>query len=148
MRQLEKLARQVLETGGSDVEQALHKALHRVSDPAELRRLAESFYAEPDVSVPTLKRILELTPEDLVARVELGFVYFLMGEDGEASRQLEKARALDPEHVQVLTLEAALAREPAEKIRLYRRILQKDPQNEVARGKLHELGALPHSTPS
>jgi tetratricopeptide (TPR) repeat protein len=148
MRQLEQLAKQVLETGGSEVEQALHEALRRISDPAELRQLAESFYAEPEVSVPTFERLLELTPEDLVARVELGFVYFLMGEDGEASRQLEKARALDPEHVQVLTLEAALAREPAEKIRLYRHILQKDPQNEVARGRLHELGALPQSSPS
>jgi tetratricopeptide (TPR) repeat protein len=148
MHQLEQLAKQVLETGGSQAKQALHEALRRVFDPAELRQLAESVYAEPEVSVPAFERLLELTPEDLVARVELGFVYFLMGEDEEASRQLEKARALDPEHVQVLTLEAALAREPTEKIRLYRRILQKDPQNEVARGKLHELGVPPQSTPS
>lgn len=148
MSQLEHLAKRLLETGGSEVARALHEALRRVSEPAELRKLAESFYAEPEVSVPTFERLLELTPEDLVARVELGFVYFLMGEDGEANRQLEKARALDPEHVQVLTLEAALARDPAEKIRLYRRILQKDPQNEVARGKLHELGTPPQSAPS
>jgi tetratricopeptide (TPR) repeat protein len=133
----------VLETGGSEVERALREELRRVSEPAELRKLAEGFYAEPEVSVPTLERLIELAPEDLVVRVELGFVYFLMGEDGEANRQLAKARALDPEHVQVLTLEAALARDPTEKIRLYRLILQKDPQHEVARSKLHELGALP-----
>lgn len=143
MSHLEHLARRLLETGGSEGERALHEALRRVSEPAELRKLAESFYAEPEVSVPTLERLLELAPEDLRARVELGFVYFLQGEDEEANRQLEKARALDPEHVQVLTLEAALAGDPAEKIRLYRRILQKDPQNAVARGKLHELGAPP-----
>jgi DNA-binding SARP family transcriptional activator len=141
MSQLEQLAKRLLETGGSEVERALHEALRRVSEPAELRKLAESFYAEPEVSVPTFERLLEMTPEDLAARVELGFVYFLMGEDGGANRQLESARALDPEHVQVLTLEAALARDPAEKSRLYRRILQKDPQNEVARGKLQELNA-------
>jgi tetratricopeptide (TPR) repeat protein len=143
MSQLEHLAKRVLETGGSEVERALREELRRVSETEELRKLAESFYAEPEVSVPTFERLLELTPEDLVVRVELGFVYFLMGEDGEASRQLEKARALDPEHVQVLSLEAALTRDSAEKIRLYRRILQKDPRHEVARSKLHELGALP-----
>ncbi len=141
MSQLEQLAKRLLETGGAEVERALHEALRRVSEPAELRKLAESFYAEPEVSVPTFERLLEMNPKDLAARVELGFVYFLMGEDGEANRQLEKARALDPGHVQVLTLEAALARDTAEKIRLYRRILQKDPQNEVARGKLQELNA-------
>jgi tetratricopeptide (TPR) repeat protein len=143
MSQLEHLAKRVLETGGSEVERALREELRRVSEPGELRKLAEGFYAEPEVSVPTFERLLELTPEDLVVRVELGFVYFLMGEDGEANRHLEKARALDPEHVQVLSLEAALARDSAKKIRLYRRILQKDPQHEVARSKLHELGALP-----
>jgi tetratricopeptide (TPR) repeat protein len=144
MSPLEQLARRLLETGGSEVERALHEALRRVSDPAELRKLAENFYAEPEMSVPTFERLLELVPEDLVARVQLGFVYFLMGEDGEASGQLKKARALDPEHVQVLTLEAALRGDSREKIRLYRCILQKDPQNEAARGKLHELlGAAP-----
>jgi tetratricopeptide (TPR) repeat protein len=148
MSQLEHLVKRLLETDGLGVKQALHEALRRVSEPTKLRKLAERFYAEPEVSVPTFERLLELTPEDLVARVELGFVYFLMGEDGEATRQLENARALDPEHVQVLTLEAALARDTAEKIRLYHRILQKEPQNETARGKLQELGALPQSAPS
>jgi hypothetical protein len=143
MSQLEDLARQLLETGRPEVERALHEALRDVSEPAKLRELAESFYAEPEVSVPAFQKLLELSPEDVSARVELGFVYFLMGEDGEANRQLVMARALDSEHVQVLTLEAALAPELAEKIRLYRRILQKDPQNEVALGKLHELGATP-----
>jgi hypothetical protein len=101
MGQLEQLAKRVLETGGSEVERALREELRRVSEPEKLRKLAEGFYAEPEVSVPTFERVLELTPEDLVVRVELGFVYFL------------------------------------------RRILQKDPLHEVARSKLHELGALP-----
>ncbi len=140
MNSLEALAKRVLEAGGSEAERALREALRHVSDPAKLRELAEGFYAEPEISVPTFQRLLELTPGDVGAQVELGFVYFLMGEDGDAARQLEKARALDPEHVQVLTLEAALARDPAEKVRLYRRILQKEPDNEVARGKLRELG--------
>jgi hypothetical protein len=34
-------------------------------------------------------------------------------------------------------------RSPAEKVRLYRRILQKEPLNEIARGKLRELGETP-----
>lgn len=143
MNPLDELARRLLETGGPQAERALLEALQRVSEPAKLRELAENFYAEPEVSVPTFRRLLELTPEDVVARVELGFVYFLMGEDSRARQQLERVRALEPEHVQVLTLEAALARDPAEKVRLYRRILEKEPRNEVALGKLRELGGTP-----
>lgn len=143
MDHLESLAKRVLETGGTEAAQALRDALRHVSDPTVLRELAGQFYAEPEVSVPTYERLLELLPEDVLARVEFGFIYFLMGEDGEASRQLGMAQALDPEHVQVLSLEAALAREPAQKVRLYRRILQKEPLNEIARGKLRELGETP-----
>lgn len=141
--QLEYLAKRVLETGGAEPEQAFRDALRHVSDPAVLRLLAGKFYAEPEVSVPAYERLLELLPEELLARVEFGFIYFLMGEDGEARQQLGMAQALDSEHVQVLTLEAALAREPAEKVRLYRRILQKEPLNEIARGKLREMGEPP-----
>lgn len=137
---LENLARRMMEKGGAEAESAFREALRRVSEPAALREVAGRFYAEPEVSVPVYERLLELLPKELLARVELGFVYFLMGEDGEASRQLGLAQALDPEHVQVLALDAALAREPAEKVRLYRRILEKEPLNEAARGKLRELG--------
>ncbi|QRO00048.1 hypothetical protein JRI60_13980 [Archangium violaceum] len=140
---LEYLAKRVLETGGAETERAFRDALRHISDPAVLRVLAGKFYAEPEVSVPTYERLLELMPKDVLTRVELGFIYFLMGEDGEARRQLGMAQALDPEHVQVLTLAAALAREPAEKVRLYRRILQKEPLNEIARGKLREMGETP-----
>ncbi|RKH22097.1 hypothetical protein D7Y13_31455 [Corallococcus praedator] len=140
--QLEVLARRRLETNEPGAEQALRAALALVTDAARLRVLAERFYAEPEVSVPTFERLLAVCPEDVVARVQFGFVYFLMGDDEVAARQLEEARALDPEHLQVLTLEAALSGDPAEKVRLYRRILQKDPRNEIARGKLRELGVL------
>jgi tetratricopeptide (TPR) repeat protein len=143
MDHLEHLAKRVLETGGAEAERALRDALRPIPDPAVLRGLARKFYAEPEVSVPIYERLLELLPEDVLARVEFGFIYFLMGEDGEASQQLGMAQALDPEHVQVLTLEAALARDSAEKVRLYRRILQKEPQNEVARGNLLQLGESP-----
>jgi len=137
---LENLGKRVLETGRVEAERAFRDALRHVSDLAALRVLSGKFYAEPEVSVPAYERLLELLPEDLLARVEFGFIYFLMREDGDARRQLGMAQALDPEHVQVLTLEAALARESAEKVRLYRRILQKEPLNEIARGNLRELG--------
>jgi thioredoxin-like negative regulator of GroEL len=143
MKPLDELARCALDTGAPEAERALLDALRGVSEPAMLRQLAADFYAEPEVPVPTFERLLELTPGDVVVRVELGFVYFLMGEDAQARQQLERARAVDPEHVQVLTLEAALTNDTAEKARLYRRILQKEPRNEVALGKLRELGAAP-----
>ncbi|MCY1036818.1 hypothetical protein OV207_35605 [Corallococcus sp. BB11-1] len=140
--QLEVLARRRMETNEPGAEQALRAALAQVTDAAQLRALSERFYAEPEISVPTFERLLAICPEDVVARVQFGFVYFLMGDDEIAARQLEEARALDPEHLQVLTLEAALSADPAEKARIYRRILHKDPRNEIAQGKLRELGAL------
>ncbi|RYZ41269.1 MAG: hypothetical protein EOO71_12740 [Myxococcaceae bacterium] len=140
--QLETLARRRLETDEPGVEQALRAALAQVRDAEQLRALAERFYAEPEVSVPTFERLLAVCPEDVVARVQFGFVYFLMGDDEVAARQLEAARAIEPEHLQVLTLEAALSADPADKVRIYRRILEKDPRNELAREKLRELGVL------
>lgn len=137
---MEELAKQLLEAGSPEAERAFREALLGISDPAKLRPLAERFFADPEVSVPTFERLVELSPEDPAAHVDLGFVFFLMGEDVAANQQLTKARALDPEHVQVLALQAALEHDPKEKVQLYRRILQKDPDNEVARGKLRELG--------
>jgi tetratricopeptide (TPR) repeat protein len=143
MDQLEDLAKQALEGGSSTEQQALRDALRRVSDPALIRALAGRFYTDPEVSVPAFERLLELSPGNIDYRVDLGFVFFLIGEDDEARRQLRMAQSLDPEHVRVLTLEAALAREQTEKVRIYRRILQKEPGNEIALGNLKELGEAP-----
>jgi hypothetical protein len=142
MDQLEYLARQILEGGGTTAQQTLRDTLRHLSDPAPLRVFAERFYADPEVSVPAFERLLELLPDDVSIRVEFGFVFFLMGEDVEARRQLGLAQALDPDHVQVFTLAAALVREKTEKVRIYRRILQKEPGNEIALGKLRELGEV------
>jgi tetratricopeptide (TPR) repeat protein len=100
MDHLEHLATRVLETGRAEAAQAFRDALRHGSDPAVLRVLAQKFYAEPEVSAPTYERLLELLPKDVLARVEFGFIYFLMGEDGQALQQLGMARSLDPEHVQ------------------------------------------------
>ncbi len=88
MGQIEELAKQALEQGAPEATRALREALGHASRADELRELAQSFYAEPEVAVPTFERLLELAPQDIGARVDLGFVYFLMGEDEEAQRQL------------------------------------------------------------
>lgn len=139
MTQLEALARRVIEAPSPEAERAFRAELSGLADRQVLREFGEQFFADPEVSIPTFERLVELAPEDLEARVALGSAFWQMGEDDEARRHLEKARALEPEHLQVLTLEAALTEEPARRIQLYRRILEKEPSNEVARSQLPYL---------
>jgi hypothetical protein len=143
MEQLEDLAKQVLEGGTSTAQQALRDALRRITDTSSIRALVGRFYTDPEVSVPGFERLLELSPANIDYRIDLGFVFFLMGEDDAARRHLGLAQALEPEHVRVLTLDAALAQERDKRVRLYRRILQKEPGNEVAIDNLKQLGEIP-----
>ena len=85
------------------------------------------------------ERALELAPEDVATISALGFLEFLDGEDDAAHAQLERARLIDGNAVPVLTLEAALARTTDEKVSLYRRILEMDPTNRIARAQLARL---------
>ena len=57
---------------------------------------------------------------------------YLIGEDAEAAQYLEKARKINPEGIEVLTLQAALEKRPGEKLRIYRKMLEIDPTNRVA----------------
>jgi hypothetical protein len=59
-------------------------------------------------------------------------VKYLIGEDAEAAQYLEKARKINPEGIEVLTLQAALEKRPGEKLRIYRKMLEIDPTNRVA----------------
>jgi tetratricopeptide (TPR) repeat protein len=139
MNPVETLARHLLEQPGPESERAFRAALSEMMDRQALWELAAGFPADPEVAIPTLERLLSLYPEDVEALVELGAVLWLMGEDEEAMRPLVRARALAPEHIQVLMLEAALTQEPSRRIQLYRRILEKEPSHELAQGQLQNL---------
>jgi tetratricopeptide (TPR) repeat protein len=139
MKHLESLARRLIDAPSQEAELALRAELSGLADRQMLRDFGEQFIADPEVSIPTFERLVELAPEDIEARVSLGLAFWQMGEDDVARSHLEQAKALDPEHLQVLTLEVALTEEPTRLIQLYRRILEKDPSNEFARNQIPYL---------
>ena len=109
------------------------------NDLGTLKKVAAANWQEDEISIPVYERILEINPKDDEALGSLGLVKYLIGEDTEASECLEKARKINPEGLEVLTLQAALEKRPDEKVKIYRKMLQLDPTNRVA---LHNLARL------
>jgi hypothetical protein len=143
LNKLEELAKAL--AAGADAPELradFHHGLRFMTDKRFLKDLAEKFTPYVEVSVPVYERILELDPQDADAMVNLGFVFFLDGEDENARVQVEAATRVDPEHVGAMGLEAALSRDRTTKIHLYQKMLAKDPANQVAIANLKELGAL------
>jgi tetratricopeptide (TPR) repeat protein len=126
----------------NNIRSAFEENLKRMTDPNELREIAEKYTPHTEISIPIYKKILELTPEDIKTLIALGFVFFLDGEDDEAYRQLDRAKKIDAENIEVLTLEAALTKHKDVKIQLYKKILKYDANNKIAIANLKELKAL------
>lgn len=105
-----------------------------------LRTLADKYTPHIEVSIPLSERILELNPSDVDAIVALGFLFWLDGEDDKAWEQVKRARNINVEHVGALTLQAALTKDRNAQVRMYEKVLEIDPSNEVAQGNLKTLG--------
>ena len=110
-----------------------------MKDIEGLRKLADQYTPHIEVSIPINERILELNPDDVDTIVALGFLFWLDGEDGQAWKQVERAKKINAGHVGALTLEAALTKDRNTKVRLYERVLEIDTGNRVARENLKEL---------
>ena len=146
MRELEELASEMVKCQGkANRELALKKHLKRVKDVEGLRELANKYTPHVEVSIPINERILELNPDDVDAIVALGFLFWLDGEDSKAGGQVKRARKINAGHVGMLTLEAALTKNRNTKVRLYKRVLEVDLGNQVARENLKELGVSGNS---
>jgi hypothetical protein len=83
-----------------------------------------------------------LEPENVQAMAALGWVYFLDGEDQKAWAQIERGKAISEDELDLLLLEAALTKDRAGRVKIYRRVLALFPGNEVAEGQLRSLGAI------
>jgi tetratricopeptide (TPR) repeat protein len=132
---LNELARRI--KAGDKGELSEFKRLLAVENDLEaLKQFADAHWQEDEISVPIYERFLEINPENDQALGSLGLVKYFIGEDVEAAQYLEKARKINPEGIEVLTLQAALEKRPDEKLRIYKKILELDPTNQVA---LHNL---------
>ncbi len=134
---LRQLAEQTI--GGDAGDGSLERQLSASADAAGLRDLAYELTPHPEVSVPIYRRLIELDPADPDLAAELGFIFWLGGDDALAREQVRAGRRLDPDNVQTLLLEAALEQHPGEKRRLYGRVLELDPDNRIARDNLKGL---------
>jgi tetratricopeptide (TPR) repeat protein len=108
-------------------------------DVSALRKFADSHWQEDEVSIPVYKRVLELNSEDDRAWGSLGLVKLLIGEDAEAVQCLERARRINPDGIEVLTLQAALEHRRDEQLKIYKKMLELDPNNRVALDNLARL---------
>jgi tetratricopeptide (TPR) repeat protein len=128
---LTDLVRKVREGDRSELDQ-LRQLLAVETDLSALKKFADAHWQENEISIPIYERFLQLNPENDQALSSLGLVKYLIGEDEEAAQCLENARKINPEGIEVLTLQAALEKKPDEKLRIYRKMLELDPTNRVA----------------
>ena len=141
MRKLEKLASAFIKhQDNTKSALAFKKHLKQVKDVEVLRTLADKYTPHIEVSIPLNERILELNPSDVEAIVALGFLFWLDGEDDKAWEQVKRAETINADHVGALTLEAALIKDRNAQVRMYERVLEIDPSNNVAQGNLKALG--------
>jgi tetratricopeptide (TPR) repeat protein len=135
---LTQLARDVREGDRRELDR-FKQHLAAEHDLSAFRKFADAHWQEDEISITVYKRVLELDPEDDRAWGSLGLVRLLIGEDVEAAQCLEKARKINPDGIEVLTLQAALEKRPDEQLKIYKKMLQPDPTNRVA---LHNLARL------
>jgi len=128
---LTELVRKIKEGDRSELDQ-FRRMVAVENDLGELKKFADDHWQEDEISIPIYERFLEVNPENDQALSSLGLVKYLIGEDAEAAQYLEKARKINPDGIEVLTLQAALEKRPDEKLRTYRKMLELDPTNRVA----------------
>jgi len=132
---LTELVRKVREGDRSELDQ-FRRLLAVEKDLGAFKEFADAHWQEDEISIPIYERFLEVNPLSAQVLATLGLVKLLIGEDSEAAQYFEKARKINPEGLEVLTLQAALEKRPDEKLKTYRKMLELDPTNRVA---LHNL---------
>jgi len=106
--------------------------LAKAAEVPPLLEFAQRYGPFPAVSIPLLKRCVELQPEEIANQVALGFAYWMNGMDEEAQACATRALEMNRQSVDALNLQAALAKDDETKRRIYARILTIDPKNRAA----------------
>lgn len=134
MRKLEKLLKRKLEAT-----KAFYRQLSKEEDVEYLRDLAARYFGDTDESIAIYLRILDMKPDDANATANAAWAYFLRGDDTNAKILMKRCRESCPEQIDMLLLEAAMTKRQQHKIRIYKKVLRKDPENKVALTNLETM---------
>lgn len=74
----------------------------------ELGQVAGEFTPHAEMSIPLLSRLTELEPENATAKADLGYLYWLDGDDSSARLEADKALTIEPNKIAALLLMAAV----------------------------------------
>lgn len=114
--------------------------LQLVTDVDVLQRLASQFALSPQVSIHLWRRFAALKEDDPAALVCAAGAFYGMGLDEEAIPRIDAALALNEKFIPAWELKAALTADPAERRKIYERILEIEPGNRTAVDSLIVLG--------
>ena len=142
MEQLQRLAAEI-KSGEKAKLTAFLESVHHQMDVESMRALASSYTPYDQISIPLYRRILELRPSDVNAIASIAWIYWSVGEEAAAYRWLSRAKKFSDDDIQVLTLEAALGKNPQRKREIYQRVLAIEPNNRVAQENLSALNEQP-----
>lgn len=83
--------------------------IQEMNNTPVLKSLLDLCFADTEISIPILERVLELDPKDTQAWAWMGNMYWLDGEDEICKEKLEVARGIDPNSPDVKSLEDLLS---------------------------------------
>jgi hypothetical protein len=106
--------------------------LQLVTDGDVCKAVIERFPFQPEVTVPAWRRLVQLMPDDAAVQVSAGSAFYTTGLDDEAAACVEAALAVNEKFVPAWELKAALTQSPAERIRIFQRIVDIEPNNRTA----------------
>src|SRR6185312_9848590 len=112
-------------------------ALAEVTPADVLAQAAEPYLAIPEVSGPLYERIVAERPNDARALVILANAYWLTGRGAEATGELAaRALAADPDNRGAWHLWALTEGEPRERMMRWKQIVERFPEDDLARASL------------
>lgn len=112
-------------------------AVAEATEPEALATAAEPYLAIPEVSGPLYERIVTARPNDARALVILANAYWLTGRGAEATGELAtRALAVDPANRGAWHLWALTEAVPRERMQRWRQIVERFPEDDLARASL------------
>jgi len=115
-----------------ECKQPFNFILKKESDVDFLKNLGGKYFPDTEFTIPIYQRILEIEPDDIDAIVRLGELLWLDGEDEQSQEKLEMAKKIDSDSIDVMFFEVILTPSLQTKIKIYQKILDKDPTNSNA----------------